>query len=194
MSFLTDDEVAKLGLAHVGSGVKISHLASLHNPGNIHLGNDVRIDDFCVLSAGAGGIEIGNNVHVAVYACLIGKGKITLSDFANISSRVSIYSSNDDYSGAFMTGPTVPPAYTNITVGPVHICRHAIVGSGAIVLPNVVIGEGAAVGALALVRADCEPFGVYVGAPARKVRQRKRDLLELEQAYLLSKVMAGAAP
>ena len=37
-----------------------------------------RIDDFCVLSAGEGGIEIGDYVHVAVFCMLIGAGKIKL--------------------------------------------------------------------------------------------------------------------
>ena len=194
MSFLTDDEIAKLGLARVGSGARISRLASLHNCANIRLGDRVRIDDFCVLSAGAGGIDIGNNVHVAVYTCLIGKGNITLNDFANISSRVAIYSSNDDYSGAYMTGPTLPAEFSNITSGPVKVGRHAIIGSGSVVLPNVDIGEGAAIGALSLVREHCEAFAVYVGAPARKVKRRRRDLLALEQAYLLSMAAADAAP
>ncbi|MCU6498872.1 acyltransferase [Rugamonas sp. A1-17] len=184
MSFLSVEEVAALGLAQVGRDVRISRLASLHNAANIRIGDHSRIDDFCVLSAGVGGIEIGRNVHVAVYSCLIGKGPITLDDFANISSRVAIYSSNDDYSGAWMTGPTLPPEFTNISAGPVRIGRHAIIGSGCVVLPRVTVGEGAALGALSLVNRDCDSFGVYVGVPARKVKERRRDLLAVEQAYL----------
>lgn len=180
MSFFTNQEVAKLGLAHVGKDVRISRLASLHNPAGISVGDHSRIDDFCVLSAGTGGIEIGQHVHLAVYVSLMGMGNITLGDFSGMSSRVSVYSSNDDYSGQYMTNPTVPPQFTNVTSGPVSIGRHAIVGCGAIILPNVSIGEGAAVGALSLVRDDCQPFGVYVGAPARYVRQRRRELLEIE--------------
>jgi acetyltransferase-like isoleucine patch superfamily enzyme len=184
MSFLNIDEIARLGLGSVGRDVRISRLASLHNPANIHIGDRSRIDDFCVLSAGEGGIVIGRNVHVAVFCSLIGKGRITLGDFANLSSRVAVYSSNDDYSGAHLTGPTVPAAYSSITSAPVAVGRHVIIGSGSVVLPGVAIGEGAAVGAMSLLRADCEPFGVYVGAPARKVKERRRDLLALERAYL----------
>ena len=190
-SFLNDEEVAALGLASVGREVKISRHASLHNPGNMRLGDHVRIDDFCVLSAGVGGIEIGRNVHLAVYSCLIGKGKITLGDFANISSRVAIYSSNDDYSGAFMTGPTLPAEFTNISFAPVNVGRHAIVGSGSVVLPGVTIGEGAAIGALSLLRSNCDAFGIYAGAPARKIKERQRALLALEQRYLEQQAAPG---
>ncbi|UGQ47640.1 acyltransferase [Massilia endophytica] len=185
-SFMTENEIAAIGFAHVGQGVQISRLASFHNPGRIRIGDRSRIDDFCVLSAGEGGIEIGRNVHIAVMSTLIGKGRITVSDFANISSRVAVYSSNDDYSGEHMTNPTVPAAYTNITNGPVHIGRHVIIGSGSVVTLNVTIGEGVAVGALSLVRSDCEPFGIYVGSPARRVKERSRRLLELEQQLLQS--------
>ncbi len=186
MSFLSEAELAALGLAQVGRDVRISRLASLHNAANIRIGDYSRVDDFCVLSAGEGGIEIGRNVHVAVYSCLIGRGKITLCDFANISSRVAIYASNDDYSGTWMTGPTVPARFTNITVAPVTIGRHAIVGSGTVILPGVSVGEGAAIGALSLVTLDCDSFGVYVGTPARKIKERRRDLLAHERDYLLT--------
>ncbi len=184
MGFLTRDELAAMGLRAVGEGVRISDKASIHGASRVSLGDHVRIDDFCVLSAGEGGITVGRNVHIAVYSCLIGAGHISLGDFANISSRVAIYSSNDDYSGEWMTNPTVPAQYTNVTHDEVRIGAHAIVGSGTVVLPGVTIGEGAAIGALGLVRVDCEPFGVYAGVPVRKIKERRRELLKLADAFL----------
>lgn len=184
MAFLSPDELRSLGLAGCGENVLISSKASLYNPGRIAIGNHVRIDDFCVLSAGEGGIEIGSFVHVAVFCSLIGAGKIILSDFSNLSSRVSLYSSTDDFSGEHMTNPTVPSRYTGVTHAPVSIGRHVVIGSGTVVLPGVAIGEGAAIGALSLVKEDCEAFTVYAGTPARPLKQRKARLLELEQQLL----------
>ena len=173
-----------MGFASVGCNVLISDRASFHGTANISLGDNVRIDDFCVLSAGAGGIAIGNHVHVAVYSSLIGRGRITLGDFCNISARVSIYSSSDDYSGATMTNPTVPERYKNVRHADVTLGRHVIIGSGSVVLPGVTLEDGVAVGALSLVKDNCAAFGIYVGNPARRVRERKRDLLELEQRFM----------
>lgn len=150
----------------------------------IAIGNHVRIDDFCVISAGEGGVEIGDFVHIAVFSSLIGAGKILLSDFSNLSSRVSIYSSSDDFTGEYMTNPTVPGRYTGATHAPVTIGRHVVIGSGTVVLPGVAIGEGAAIGALSLVKEDCEPFTVYAGTPVRPLKKRKTRLLELEQQFL----------
>ena len=176
-----------MGFAAVGTNVSISDRASFYNCAGISIGSNVRIDDFCVLSAGVGGIYIGDHVHVAVYSSLIGAGRITLSDFGNISSRVSIYSSSDDYSGAAMTNPTVSPEYTGVVHADVFLGKHVIVGSGSVILPGVVLEEGVAVGALSLVNRDCKAFGIYAGNPARRVKERKLDLLKLEQRFMAAK-------
>jgi galactoside O-acetyltransferase len=184
MAWLTLDQISKMGFQSVGDNVLISDKASFHNCGAISIGAHCRIDDFCVIVGGAGGIEIGRNVHIAVGCSLVGRGKIRLSDFSGLSSRVSIYSSSDDYTGAAMTNPTVPREFTNVQDGDVWVQRHVIIGAGTVILPNVVIEEGTAIGALSLVKRSCLPFGIYAGNPAKRVAERKRDLLELEKTYL----------
>lgn len=186
MASLNRSIIESMGFASVGENVFISDRASFYNCAKIALGNNVRIDDFCVLSAGAGGIKIGNYVHIAVGCSLIGAGKITMSDFSGLSSRVSIYSSSDDYSGAAMTNPTVPSQYTNVIHANVIVGRHVIVGSGSVILPGVTLEEGVAIGALSLVKNNCRAFGIYFGSPAKLIKERKRDLLELEKEFLSS--------
>lgn len=188
MAMLSREAIEALGFASVGENVQISERASFYGGNRIRLGSNIRIDDFCVLSAGIGGILVGDHVHIAVYSSLIGAGRITLSDFCNISSRVAIYSSNDDYSGATLTNPTVPSEYTGVTHADVFLGKHVIVGSGSVILPGVTLEDGVAVGALSLVQKQCEAFGVYAGNPARRIKERKRDLLELEQRFMASKV------
>ena len=187
MAMLSREAIERMGFAYVGDNVQISDRASFYGTAGIELGSNVRIDDFCVLSAGISGISIGQHVHIAVYSSLIGAGKIALSDFCNISSRVSIYSSNDDYSGATMTNPTVPSEYISVTHADVFLGKHVIVGSGSVILPGVTLEEGVAVGALSLVNKNCKAFGIYAGNPARRVKERKRDLLEKEQQLINSK-------
>jgi acetyltransferase-like isoleucine patch superfamily enzyme len=188
MAILGREAIEALGFAFVGENVQISDRASFYGASRISLGSNVRIDDFCVLSAGVGGISIGDYVHIAVYSSLIGAGKISLSDFCNISSRVAIYSSNDDYSGSAMTNPMVPSEYTGVTHADVFLGKHVIVGSGSVILPGITLEEGVAVGALSLVQKKCEAFGIYAGNPARRIKDRKRDLLELEQRFIASKM------
>ena len=183
MAMLSREALQSMGFSSIGQNVQISEKASFYGTGRIALGSNVRIDDFCVLSAGLGGILIHDYVHIAVYSSLIGVGKITLSDFCNISSRVAIYSSNDDYSGAKMTNPTVPSEYTGVTHADVYLGKHVIVGSGSVILPGVTLEDGVAVGALSLVRKSCQAFGMYAGNPARRIKERKRDLLNLGKVF-----------
>ena len=186
MAMLCREAIEALGFSSVGENVQISDKASFYGVNRIVLGSNVRIDDFCILSAGSGGIYIGSNVHIAAYSSLIGNGKISLSDFCGLSSRVSIYSSNDDYSGATLTNPTVPSEFTGVTHANVFLAKHVIVGSGSIILPGITLEEGAAVGALSLVNRDCKAFGIYAGNPARRISERKRNLLETEKLFLLT--------
>lgn len=183
MGILTRQQIDKMGFSSVGENSRLSDKASYYNCANIVIGDNVRIDDFCVLSAGVGGIEIGNYIHIAVYSSLIGAGKITLRDFSNISSKVAIYSSNDDYSGVSMTNPMVPDEFTKVSHADVTIGRHVIVGSGSVLLPGVTLEDGVAIGALSLVTKSCKEFGIYSGVPAKRIKERKRDLLELEQLF-----------
>ncbi|HYW21522.1 MAG TPA: acyltransferase [Nodularia sp. (in: cyanobacteria)] len=184
MAWLTNEQINNLGFAKVGKKVLLSDKSSYYNCSKIEIGDHVRIDDFCVLSAGSGGISIGRNVHIAVYSSLIGSGKIILCDFSNLSSRVSVYSSNDDYSGSAMTNPTIPAEFTNVTHADVIIGRHVIIGSGSIILPGVILEEGVAIGALSLVNKNCEYFTIYAGSPLKRIAPRKQDLLEFEKSFL----------
>lgn len=59
MAILTREEVEQMGFASVGENVFISTKASFYGVSKIHIGNNVRIDDFCVISAGEGGCILG---------------------------------------------------------------------------------------------------------------------------------------
>lgn len=182
-SFYTKEELQDIGFKAIGRNTKISRKASFYNQHNISIGDNVRIDDFCVLSAGDS-LIIGNNVHIAVYTLIIGKAEILIEDYCSISSRVSLYSSNDDYSGEFMTNPTVDSKYTNVIKSPVVLKRHVIIGSGSIVLPGVTLEEGVCIGALSLVNKDCQAFKMYAGIPIKYIKERSRNILQVEQRML----------
>lgn len=184
MGFYTKKELNELGFKSVAENALISRSASIYGASRIEIGAHTRIDDFCVLSAGEGGISIGRNIHIAVMALIIGKGRIELQDFCGLSSRVSVYSSNDDYSGKYMTNPTIPEVFTNVDVRDVTIERHVIIGTGSVILPGVIVGEGTAIGSGSLVRKSLGSFGIYAGSPLKRLSDRSQDLLELERKYL----------
>lgn len=188
MSFYTQKELNSLGFKFVGENVLVSRKASIYGIQNISIGDNSRIDDFCVLSSsGNGNIKIGKNVHIAVYSSLIGQEIIEINDFANISSRVSVYSSSDDFSGDWMTNPTVPDEFTNVVSKPVILNKHVIIGSGSVILPGVILDEGVAVGALSLVTKKFKANVIISGVPARVIKERNTSYIDIE--YKMSKVL-----
>jgi galactoside O-acetyltransferase len=92
---------------------------------------------------------------------------------------VRVFSASDDYSGKFLTNPTVPITMTNVSVAEVFVGEHVIVGANSVILPGVKIGEGSAVGAQSLVARSLEPWGIYSGCPAKFLKTRSSSLLEL---------------
>lgn len=108
-SFFNPCELKELGLASFGENVLISRKASIYGAEQISIGNNVRIDDFCILS---GKLSVGNYIHIAAYTALYGGNKgIFIHDFANLSSRISVYSISDDNSGETMTNPMIPDKF-----------------------------------------------------------------------------------
>lgn len=181
MSFYKQEELEKIGFKFLGKNVLISNKCSLYNPSKISIDDNTRIDDFAILSAGEGGIEIGKFVHIACYASIIGKGKITLKDYSGLSSRVSVYSSTDNYNGEFMTNPCLPSYVTNTIHKDVVLGKHVVVGSNSVILPGVILADGCAVGAMTLVnKSENEPF-ILVGIPSKRIKERKLNIFELEK-------------
>ena len=181
-SFYSQEEVAKLGFANIGDNVLISKKCSFYGIQNISIGNNVRIDDFCILS---GNIQIGDYVHIAAYVGLFaGHTGIEIDDFCGISSRTVLYAESDDYGGGYLTNPTVPEEYKHIVCGKVVLAKHSLIGSGCTVLPGVNLGEGASVGSMSFINKSLPPWTVSFGIPCKVYTQRKKDLLVFEKQML----------
>lgn len=178
-SFYSSEELKKIGLKKIGNNVKVSRKCSIYG-NDICIGDNVRIDDFCILS---GKISIKNYVHIAAYSALYGGNKgIFVDDYANLSSRVTVYSISDDYSGNTMTNPMILEEYKNVTREAVYIEKHVIVGSTSVILPGVILKEGGAFGAFSFINYTTEPWAIYAGIPIRKIKERSRKLLKYQIA------------
>jgi acetyltransferase-like isoleucine patch superfamily enzyme len=148
--------------------------AVLVDPTAVTWGREIIIDDFVFVGRHQRAV-IGNYVHIASHASITGGGEIVIADFAGVSSGARILTGTDDFAGGALTGPCIPDEFRAITRGRVLISSHAIIGANAVVLPDIVIGEGATVGAGSVVTRDLEPWGVYAGAPARLLKKRPRE-------------------
>lgn len=175
-SFYSREELTTLGLGSFGENVLISRFARFYGADKITIGDNVRIDDFCILS---GEIRLGSNIHISAYSALYGRFGIEMEDYSGLSPRCTVFSASDDFSGDFLIGPMIDKTLTNVTGAKVQIGRFTQLGCGCVILPGVRVGEGVAVGAMSLVIRDLDDWGIYKGIPALFYRKRSRKLLDL---------------
>lgn len=160
----------------IGADVVIWPMAKIVTPEVISIGNSVIIDDFVFLMGGAKTI-IGDFIHIASFTSITGGGEFIMEDFAGLSGGVHIYTGNEDYSGGCLTNPAVPAPYRVPARSFVRIEKHAIIGANSVVLPGVVIGEGAVVGANSLVTKSCDPWTINVGSPSKPIKMRPKEII-----------------
>lgn len=177
--YLVKADLKGLGFRSLGKNVKISSRASIYGVENISLGDHVRIDDFVVIIA-TGNLFIGNHVSIHNFCFLGAKYGMTLQDFVTLAPGVKIFTSSDDYSGEKLTGVTIDARFIGGKRGLVILEKHVIVGSGTIILPDCIIKEGCSIGALSLVKESLDSWGVYGGIPVSRLKERKKNLLLLE--------------
>ncbi len=182
MAYYSEEELLSIGFKRLGKNVKISDRASIYNADQIEIGDNSRIDDFCVIS---GKVFIGSYCHITP-TCLVAGGTpgITFSDFCTLAYGVKIFAQSDDYSGETLTNSLIPATYKNEIFKPVSLGAHVIVGAGSIIFPGVDVAQGCSIGAMTLVNKSTQPWGIYVGNPARRIRERKKDLLQLAKKFL----------
>jgi acetyltransferase-like isoleucine patch superfamily enzyme len=182
MAYLSEEQLFSMGFKSLGKEVKISDKASIYNPDQIEIGDNSRIDDFCVVS---GNVKIGNYCHITPM-CLIAGGEpgVIIDDFGTLAYGVKVFAQSDDYTGGAMVNSLVSKKYKNEFFSSVHLKRQVIVGANSVIFPGVLLEEGCSVGAMSLVNKSTEPWGIYVGSPAKRIKERKKDLLTLEKLFL----------
>jgi acetyltransferase-like isoleucine patch superfamily enzyme len=174
-SFYNETELKQIGFKSIGKGVYISKKVSIYSSTTISIGDNVRIDDFCILS---GNITIGSNIHISAYVALYGSQGIILDDYSGLSPRATIYSAMDDFSGNYLIGPIHPISCTNVQGGLVNISKYVQIGCNSVIFPNLTIGTGVVVGAMSLVNKNLSPWAIYAGIPAIRIKERTKELLK----------------
>lgn len=182
MAYLSTEALEKLGFKYLGKNVKISDKAAIYDTFEIEIGDNSRVDDFCILS---GKIKIGKYCHITPM-CLIAGGKpgISIGDFSTLAYGVKVFSQSDDYSGDSMVNSLIPAKYKNEFFSKVNIESHVIIGTNSVIFPGVTLAEGTSIGAMSLVLKETDPWSIYVGIPAKLLKRRSKKLLLLVKEFM----------
>lgn len=178
-------------LGSCGRNVIFGQNVVLRHPHKIHIGDNVMVDDNCLLDAKGTtntGIRIGSGVFLGRNTILSCKnGNIALADGANFGFNCEVFSASDVSVGK----DTLVAAYCYLIGGDhdfsdpeasvieqgrrsagVHVGAGAWLGAGAKILDGVTVGDRAVIGAGAVVRGPVADGAIAVGIPARVVGQR----------------------
>ena len=178
-------------LGACGRNVFFGNDVTLRHPHKIRIGDDVVVDDGCVLDAkgvGNDGIAIGNGVFLGRQTIVTTKdGDIELEDGVNVSAFCMIFSASQVRCGR----NTLIAAYTYLVGGGHDLDRTDLaiidqarpsqgiaigpncwLGAGVTVLDGVTVGRDAVIGANSVVTRDVEDFAVAAGSPAATIRRR----------------------
>ena len=112
------------------------------------------------------GLVMDDRVSVGWFAEFDARGGIFIGHDTVIASHVKLITGSHDIDSPEFTADFLP----------IHIGHHCWIGTGAIILQGVDIGDGAVVSAGAVVTKDVEPWTVVGGVPARVIRKRTPDL------------------
>lgn len=174
-SFYSLSELKELGLKSFGDKVLISRKCSIYSPEKISIGDNVRIDDFCILS---GNITLGSNIHISAFCALYGANGIVIEDYSGVSPRSIIFSAVDDFHGDYLIGPIQPKEFTNVTGGTVVLKKYTQLGANTIVMPNITLEEGAVTGAMTFVNKNLEAWTINIGIPVKQKSKRSNNLIK----------------
>ncbi len=147
LSELAIENAMAIRLMELGKGIPISSTARFANPQNIKIGDRSNINRYCVLLAGEKSrILIGKD-------CLTGPGVKIVASKYDVKGREPIRSY---------------PGYEKDII----IEDDVWLGANVVVLPGVTLGKGSIIGAGSVVTKDTEPYAIYAGIPAKKIKER----------------------
>ena len=124
------------------------------------------------------GVNIGENCVVEMFCYLDDQFPelIFFEDHSGPSRHVIIICHDDVAAKADQNeGTTIDFEARHGFVSPVRLRKYSGIGSGSILLPGITVGEGAMIGAGAVVTKDVPPYSVAVGVPARVVKSLKPE-------------------
>ena len=135
--------------------------------GSITIGHHCHISRSAQILSCGGDIEVGNNSTFNPYSMTYGQGGTRIGNGVRIATQAAILPSNHNYSDRskyiFEQG---------LSTKGIVIEDDVWIGAGVKVLDGVILRKGCIIGSNAVVSKPTEEYGIYVGIPARKIKNR----------------------
>jgi galactoside O-acetyltransferase len=160
-------------LRSCGEGVKIYPLAKIAFPHVVDLGNHCKIRDFVFIFAGMG-VKIGEYTDVQPNTIIWGGGETIIGNRVSTGPGTVFLSAVYSHEKGYKMVDGLGEGTSKALYGKLVIEDDVYIGARCTIMPNITIGEGAIIGAASFVNKNVEPWGIYVGSPAKKIGERPR--------------------
>ena len=153
----------------VGKGTLIDKGALLKSRwgGKISIGSSCYVAKGAQLLTHSGNIIIGNNTTINPMTLLYGEGGLIIGNGVRIAGHCTIVPANHIFADK-----DIPIYKQGSSRKGIIIEDDVWIGSGARILDGTKISKGCVIGANAVVTKSTEPYGIYVGAPAKRIKER----------------------
>jgi dTDP-4-amino-4,6-dideoxy-D-glucose acyltransferase len=160
-------------LKKCGEDVRIYPLAKLAFPHMIELEDHCRIRDFVFIFAGKG-VRIGQYTDMQPHVVIWGGGETIIGNRVSVGPGTVLLSAVYAHGEGLKMVDGLPEGSAKALYGKLVIQDDVYIGANCTLMPNIVIGEGSIIGAASFVNKDTQPWGIYVGSPAKKIGERKK--------------------
>ncbi|QQZ29406.1 acyltransferase [Thiothrix subterranea] len=177
-----------------GKNLVIDEGVIIQGARDIHLGDNVWIDRYCILMAGKvsleqgakvlenpnyqheiGELHVGSNVHITPFSLIQAHGGVQIGNDCGTGSGAKIYSltnlptdsANPERRVCYSWGGELAQLSAPIVIG-----NNVGIGLGAVILPAVTIEDECFVAPYSIVMSPIKANSFVSGNPARKVRER----------------------
>ena len=168
--FVTYYKIWRHGI-QAGSGCVIKRSAEFRvtEGGVVRFGNDVIVQDYAYiqLTKPSPRLLVGNDVVIGRNNIIAVKNLVTIGDYTRIGSDVQIIDHGHGFAKNKLIKDQAAP------IGETHVGQDVWIGVGARILMGVRVGNGAVIGANAVVTRDVPEYAVVAGVPAQVIKYRE---------------------
>ena len=168
----------KVEFSSVGNDVFIDERAYFKRPDLVTIGDHCAFDNGLHMTTAG---TFGSYIHIGPFVSVIGgaESKLLMGNFASIAAGARIICKGEEHLGAGLIGPTIPDQYSDVLIGGLVVIKQfANILTNSVLFPGITIGEGAVIGAGTVMHFDAEPWTIYLGNPARKIKVRDGSLMK----------------
>lgn len=158
-------------LRSCGESVRIYPMAKIAFPHVVDLDDHCKIRDFVFIFAGEG-VKIGKHTDVQPHTTIWGGGLTIIGDRVSTGPGTVFLSATYSHAEGLKMVDGMGEGQSKVLGGRLVVGNDVYIGARSVIMP-VTIGEGCVIGAGSFVNKDCEPWGIYVGSPAKKIGSRK---------------------